>query len=45
MPRCIACGEPATRTDADGIPLCERDYQHLLEHWRLEAFEGGADGR
>ena len=35
-PRCEACGEPATRMDAEGIPLCEGDYQHLLEHSRLD---------
>ena len=32
-PRCIACGAPATRQDADGVWLCEGDFQHLLEHW------------
>jgi hypothetical protein len=36
--RCIACGEPATRRDADGVPLCEGDWLHLLEHWRCEGF-------
>lgn len=34
--RCECCGEPATTFDADGVPLCEGDYQHLLEHWRRE---------
>jgi hypothetical protein len=33
---CEACGEPATRLDCEGVPLCEADYAHLLEHWRLE---------
>ena len=40
-PRCECCGVPATRTDADGIWLCEGDYTHLLEHWREEVFANG----
>jgi hypothetical protein len=28
---CVGCGQPATRDDADGEPLCERHYQHLLD--------------
>lgn len=36
--RCECCGERATRQAADGVWLCEDDYQHLLEHWRLEGF-------
>lgn len=36
--RCECCGEPATRSDADGIWLCEGDYQHLSEHWIAEGF-------
>lgn len=42
--KCEACGEPATRIDAEGVPLCEGDYQHLLEHWRLEGFGDQTDG-
>jgi hypothetical protein len=37
-PACEACGEHATRTDADGIWLCDGDYQHLLQHWHLEGW-------
>lgn len=33
---CEACGEPATRHDREGIPLCEDDYQYLLKHWPME---------
>jgi len=33
-PPCACCGEPATREDAEGVPLCEGDYLHLVEHWR-----------
>ena len=33
---CICCGEPATRTDVDGLPLCEGDYAHLAAQWREE---------
>jgi hypothetical protein len=43
-PRCEACGEPATRTDAEGVLLCEGDYQHLVEHWVTEGF-GGSEVR
>jgi hypothetical protein len=35
---CVACGEPATRVDNEGVPLCEGDYQHLAERWRLDGF-------
>jgi hypothetical protein len=40
---CIDCGAPATRHSSDGVPLCEGDYWHLVEHWRGEGFdrEGG----
>ncbi len=34
--RCEACGGPATRMTADDVPLCEGDYQHILEHWIAE---------
>lgn len=37
-PVCIACGAPATRQDRDGVPLCEGDYWHLVEHWRVDGF-------
>jgi hypothetical protein len=37
---CACCGEPATRRSTDGVPLCEGDYQHLLEH-DAEAVEHG----
>lgn len=37
--RCEACGEPATRMTADDVPLCEGDYQHILEAWIAEGFE------
>jgi hypothetical protein len=31
VPACVACGEPApSRFDADGAPLCERHFQHLM---------------
>jgi len=36
--RCADCGAQAVRLTADGVPLCEGDYQHLLEHWILEGF-------
>lgn len=41
--RCIDCGAPATRQSSDGVPLCEGDFWHLVEHWRREGFgrEGG----
>lgn len=39
--RCEACGEPATRTDVEGVPLCEGDYQDLLVTWRMEGFQRG----
>ena len=29
---CVCCGELATRRDADGVPLCEGDWLHLLDH-------------
>jgi len=31
---CACCGDPATHEDAEGVPLCEGDYLHLVEHWR-----------
>jgi len=31
---CACCGDPATHEDAEGVPLCEGDYRHLVEHWR-----------
>lgn len=34
--RCADCGAPATRRSADGVPLCDGDYAHLLEHWMRE---------
>ena len=34
--KCEACGEVATRMTADDVPLCEGDYQHLVEHWERE---------
>lgn len=40
---CEACGEPATRHDACGIPLCEEDYWHLVEHWNLEKQQMASD--
>ena len=39
--KCESCGAPATRMTADDVPLCEGDYQHLLEHWRADRFDGG----
>lgn len=36
--RCEACGEPATRQDVEGVWLCQGDYDHLIERWRLEGF-------
>jgi hypothetical protein len=30
---CEACGAPATRMTADDVPLCEEDYQHILEEF------------
>lgn len=41
--RCEACGAPATRMTADDVPLCEGDYQHLVEHWVAEGFGGSAN--
>lgn len=32
----MECGAPATRRSADGVPLCDGDYAHLLEHWTRE---------
>lgn len=34
--RCADCGAPATRRSADGVPLCDGDYEHLVEHWNRE---------
>ncbi len=34
MTPCACCDAPATRESADGVPLCDADYRHLLEHWR-----------
>ena len=30
-PECMDCGEPATYKSADGVDLCEGDYQLLCE--------------
>jgi hypothetical protein len=35
-PPCVACGEPATRRDIDGVPLCEGDWERLVDCWRRE---------
>ena len=37
MTRCVACGAPATRRDRDGVPLCEGDWEHLVEHGLRDA--------
>ena len=29
--KCEGCGEPATRSDCEGIPLCEACYDSLLD--------------
>lgn len=31
-PECEMCGEPATRKDRDGIPLCEGDWMDLIRY-------------
>jgi hypothetical protein len=41
--RCIDCGAPATRHSSDGVPLCEGDYWHLVEHWRKRWCGEGLD--
>lgn len=40
--RCEACGEPATRQDVEGVWLCDGDFDHLMQHWMLEEFDGAA---
>lgn len=34
---CQCCGAPATQLTTDGVPLCEGDYAHLVEHWVLDS--------
>lgn len=30
---CMDCGEPASHTTADGVPLCDGDYRDLKAAW------------
>ena len=41
MKRCEDCGEPAARQTADGVWLCEGDYELCFDRYFADTYEEG----